>query len=159
MVAVAGAKASETMRQHGRKTPAALAAIESDERPSSATLPPPPYLNAREAKEWRCIVARFGSSAFPYETRGLLASWCGAAVGLADVNAQLSQFAGVPRDRGNWRKFCDLHRVRGQLTGQLLSLGTKLRILPQSRDVRRLRTTEYERRFDGGERPWNDFKQ
>jgi hypothetical protein len=36
-------------------------------------------------------------------------------------------------------------------------IGTKLRIMPQSRDVRRLRTTEYERRLEESDiKPWND---
>src|SRR5262249_3653385 len=124
------------MRQHGRKSAASLAAaIERDERLALAKLEPPAYLGTRERAEWGGIGARFGSEGFPPEARTLLAALCAVIGSLTDVNAELSKFAGIPRDRGGWRKFRDLTGLRGQLATQVVMIGTKLRIMPQSRDV------------------------
>jgi hypothetical protein len=147
------------MRQHGRKSAASLAAaaaIESDEQLAAAKLEPPAYLREREREEWRAIVARFGSEAFPHETRTLLAAFCGMIVSLSEVNAELAKFPGIPRDRSGWCKFRDLIALRGALATQVASVGTKLRILPQSHDVRRLRTSQYDRLAEDDIKPWND---
>ena len=107
--------------------------------------------------EWRAIVARFGASAFPRETHALLASMCGAIVNLNDINLELSTLPpGIPGDLSGWNKFRNLIRLRGQLATQVAMIGTKLRIMPMSRDVRRLRTTEYERLEHGDVKPWLD---
>jgi hypothetical protein len=145
------------MRQRGRETIETLAALATESEPTSR-LDPPDCLGAREVVEWRAIVARFGVSAFPRETHALLASICGAIVNLNDINLELSTFPpGIPSDLSGWNKFRDLIRLRGQLASQVAMIGTKLRVLPQSRDVRRLRTTDYERRLEeDGVKPWND---
>src|SRR5215471_13445113 len=99
------------MRQHGRKSAASLATavvINRDERLASAKLEPPSYMGARERAEWCGIVERFGSEAFPPDTRTLLASLCGMIVNLAEVSGELSKFTGIPRDRSGWCKFRDL---------------------------------------------------
>ena len=114
-------------------------------------------MGARERAEWRAIVTRFGSEALPHETRTLLAALCGVIVSLGDVNAELSKFAGIPRDRSGWCKFRDLIQLRGQLASQVASVGMRLRVMPQSRDVRRLRATDYERRLAEDDiKPWTD---
>ena len=60
---------------------------------------------------------------------------------------------GIPSDRSGWCKFRDLIALRGQFASQVASVGTKLRVLPQSRDVRRVRTADHERRLV---KPWTD---
>jgi hypothetical protein len=140
------------MRQRGRKTTDTLAVL-ATESESKPRLDPPDCLGAREVVEWRAIVARFGANAFPRETHALLANMCGAIVNLHDINLELSTLPpGIPGDLSGWNKFRNLIRLRGQLA----MVGTKLRILPMSRDVRRTRTTEYERLDDGDIKPWND---
>ena len=80
---------------------------------------------------------------FPRETHALLVSMCGATVNLNDINLELSTLPpGIPSDLSGWNKFRNLISLRGQLATQVAMIGTKLRILPKSRDVRRLRTTE-----------------
>jgi hypothetical protein len=147
------------MRQRGRKSPETLAALAATELAEpKPTLEPPKYMAARERAEWRSIVARFGSSAFPPETRVLLAALCGVMVALDAVSAELSKLGpGIPSDRSSWCKFRDLIALRGQLATQVASVGTKLRIFPQSRDVRRLKTADYERLREADDiKPWTD---
>jgi len=145
------------MRQRGRKTLETLAALatESAEQPRLA---PPDCLGAREVVEWRAIVARFGASASPRETHALLATMCGAIVNLNNINLELSTLPpGIPGDLSGWNKFRNLIRLCGLLASQVATVGTNLRITPTSRDARRTRTTEYERRLEEDEiKPWHD---
>jgi hypothetical protein len=104
------------MRQRGKKSAATLAALAIESAEPKPTLEPPEYMAARERAEWRAIVAKFGSEAFPHETRALLAALCGMQVALASVSAELSKLGpGIPSDRSGWCKFRDLIALRGQL--------------------------------------------
>jgi len=147
------------MRQRGRKTPDTLAGLAAESGdPKPAHLDPPDCLDKRGVAEWHAIVARFGPSAFPHETHALLVSMCGAIVTLNDVSLEIAALEpGIPIDRSGWNKFRHLIRLRGQLATQVAMLGTKLRILPQSRDVRRSKTADFEQLQEAGEiKPWHD---
>jgi hypothetical protein len=147
------------MRQRGRKTTDTLVAMATESGDPKPRLDPPDCLGVRECAEWRAIVQRFGPDMFPHETRALLATLCGILVNLNDLNLEMAaREPGIPTDRSGWNQFRHLIRLRGQLATQATMIETKLRIIPTSRDVRRTRTTEYERQLedDGDIKPWND---
>ena len=105
--------------------------------PPEAFLPtatPPPALGVREAAEWQAIVARLGAAWLPRETHALLTAYCNIVVQLDDVHAALAAFgSSIPEDRPGWQRYRELTKLRGQLSGQLSSLATKLRLTPQAR--------------------------
>jgi phage terminase small subunit len=113
--------------------------------------PPPPALEARQAAEWQAIVARLGSQWLPREAHALLTAYCMVKVQLDDVHGALAAFApGIPEDRPGWQRYRELTKLRGQLATQLASLGTKLRLTPQSRADKYWAAAEARRR---GSRP------
>jgi phage terminase small subunit len=118
--------------------------------PPEALLPaeiPPPALGERQAAEWKAIVARLGSAWLPREAHALLTAYCMIKVQLDDVHGALAAFApGIPEDRPGWQRYCELTKLRGQLATQLASLGTKLRLTPQSRADRHWCGAEARRR-------------
>ena len=84
------------------------------------------------------------------------------SIGLADVICELVEMGpGIPEyDNENpapWNRYLALTKIRGQLAAQVAMTGTKLRILPQSQDVRRGVTAALERRIEDQEiKPWQD---
>jgi hypothetical protein len=107
--------------------------------PPEATLPnarldPPPQMGAREAAEWAAITAGLGFDFFPKETHALLMACCMIKTQLDDVHQALAAFGpSIPEDRQGWGRYKEISKLRNQLSGQLASLATKLRLTPQSR--------------------------
>jgi phage terminase small subunit len=116
-----------------------------------ADCPPPPELEARQAVEWQAIVVRLGAAWLPREAHALLTAYCMIKVQLDDVHQALAAFgSSVPEDRAGWRHYRELTLLRLKLTAQLASLGTKLRLTPQSRADKHWAAAEARRR---GSRP------
>jgi phage terminase small subunit len=121
------------MRQRGKISEARLAVVapvtELHAAPAS-----PDHLPADQAAVWRSLVEQMPANWFQPETHAMLETLCAVTVQLGQVNREMAKFGStLPKSPAKWNRYRDLTRLRGQLTNQIATLQTKLRMTPQSR--------------------------
>lgn len=138
------------MQQPGRKSTASLAVVPRTaiERPL-----PPPGLSETEAALWSRVTATKPPEWFLADVLPVLTGYVRASVKADGLAAALSKFKGVPSNPIKFRRYIEINKAHDQAERLVATLGTKLRITPQSRYTSQAAATA-QAKTKVGDKPW-----
>jgi hypothetical protein len=118
------------MQQPGRKSTAALSVIPRTaiERPL-----PPEGLSEAEAALWNRVTATKPPEWFLPDVLPVLAGYVRASIKAEAMAAALAKFKGVPVNPIKFRRYMEINKAHDQAERLVATMGTKLRLTPQSR--------------------------
>lgn len=119
------------MKQPGRKSASALATVTTF---PTRMLAPPDDLTPQEAEVWCRVVATKPADWFDAGSTPLLAQFCRATVQSDRIAGLVEQVSlALLTDANELGRYKELRKIQAQLSAELTSLATKMRLSQQSR--------------------------